>query len=1462
MQPVLAETQVQVAAMIVQIDKDKLSAAETEAVVTEQKAQAAIKEAETNAIAADAQADLDKALPALAAAVECLDKLKKSDIDEVKALGNPPALVKYTLMAACVMFDIKPKMIADPDNPGKKIKDYFSPAKLELLADAKGLLEKLKGFDKDNIPERIMKEIDPICANPDFVFEKVNGASRACSGICLWVRAMQTYYYVARDVEPKRIKLAAAKESLAEVQAKVAVLQAEYDAVKAKIRKLEADFDGANKEKERLANEVALASARLQRAHKLLGGLGGEKGRWTDTVATLNVAYTNLVGDSLVSSACIAYLGAFTPDFRKDLVDSLQEEMVRLTLPHTPGATLISVLADPIQVRAWNIAGLPTDNHSVENGIIMSRARRWPLMIDPQGQANRYVKNMGKDKALCPNSTKILRMSDGKFLQGLENGIRFGNWVLIENVGEALEASLEPVLLKQVFKQGGSDMIRLGDSTVPYNSDFRLFMTSVLPNPHYAPETQVKVSLLNFTLTPKGLEDQMLGVFVVTEMPELEERKAGLVLSNARNKAELQGIENKILQLLSNSTGNILDDEELINTLSESKVKSEAINAAVKEAEATEKEIDATRERYRPIAFRSSLLYFCICSLAGVDPMYQYSLPWFQQLFVNSVRASPQGKGEDPDAVVADRIKSLNDWFTYTIYKNVCRSLFEAHKLIFSLLLTVDIMRGDGLIDALEWRFFLSGQPPEPNKAPAPNPAPSWITEAMWTDFSNASMVQVLAGLDKEVAANPALLEGLRAVFDSTNPQKEAFPGERWGALAGIPRMCLLKCLRPDKLLLASQDFVIKNLGQRFVEPPPFDLGACYEDSVPTGPLIFVLSAGSDPTRAFYAFAETQGMGSSKVGAISLGQGQGGIASKMIEDAVQKGGWVLLQNCHLSLSWMPELERIVEAMEPDKVHRDFRLWLTSMPSPAFPVSILQNGVKMTNEPPKGLKANIRNTIYQLNDDVLSSGKKPEVFRKLLFGLAFFHAVIQERKRFGPLGWNRPYDFNESDFEISKSQLFEFLEEYDFVPYRVIHFCTNYVHYGGRVTDDKDLRTIDVILRDYFCEAIVENADYKFTPSGLYFAPGLVTDQCPGGSLLRGMLEYIESLPLNADPEVFGMHANANITCELNETEAALDTMLQNQPKDSGGGGGKKKGDKEGPKVKTRDDIVADAATAILEKMPPSEFDVEAIQMAYPVVYHESMNTVLAQECIRYNKLTVTVKSSLVNVRKALKGLTVMSKELDEVATALAGNKVPLMWEGKSYPSLKPLASYVADLLDRLAFIQGWVDKGVPPVFWISGFFFPQAFFTGTMQNYARAKGLPIDTLEFDFKYLGNTPFDKIPAKPEAGCYIRGLFLEGARFDEDKLLLADSIPKQLYSQLPVIHLEPVQFRKATEKGIYRCPVYKILSRWGVLATTGHSSNFVMFLEVPTDKGDITNNVGIADCGYWVRAGVAAFTQLKS
>ncbi|KAH8085008.1 dynein light chain binding protein [Aureococcus anophagefferens] len=310
-------------------------------------------------------------------------------------------------------------------------------------------------------------------------------------------------------------------------------------------------------------------------------------------------------------------------------------------------------------------------------------------------------------------------------------------------------------------------------------------------------------------------------------------------------------------------------------------------------------------------------------------------------------------------------------------------------------------------------------------------------------------------------------------------------------------------------------------MGEKFVRPPPFDLQACYDESVCTSPLVFVLSPGSDPMGAVLQAAETL---ERAVAPISLGQGQGPVAEKLIEKAKTEGSWVVLQNCHLAQSFMGRFEELCEALSPDNAHENFRLWCTTYPSPIFPTSVLQNGVKMAIEPPKGLRANLVGSYSNAplsGDGYLESCGKPESFRKLCYALCMFHALLQERRLYGPLGWNIPYGFNESDLLISMQQLFSFLDENDEVPFKALKYCIGECNYGGR----------------------------------------------------EEFVALIETLPLVAEPEIFGFHENANITKDTKETQFMFTTVLLTEGGGSGGGGG------------GNDAMISTTAHDILAKLP-------------------------------------------------------------------------------------------------------------------------------------------------------------------------------------------------------------------------------------------------------------------------------------
>lgn len=326
--------------------------------------------------------------------------------------------------------------------------------------------------------------------------------------------------------------------------------------------------------------------------------------------------------------------------------------------------------------------------------------------------------------------------------------------------------------------------------------------------------------------------------------------------------------------------------------------------------------------------------------------------------------------------------------------------------------------------------------------------------------------------------------------------------------------------------------------------------------------------------------------------------------------------------------------------------------------------------------------------------------------------------------------------------------------------------------------------------------------------------------------------------MDPNPEAFGLHENAAITNAQNETRNLLETILSVQPRASTNLG------------KSREEIIYDLVEFV-ESKTPEMFDFEAVFKQYQTSYKESMNTVLVQEVIRYNRLLEVMKDSLINIKKALKGLVVMSDELEALGNSLYDNQVPSLWADKGFLSLKALVSWTADLNRRIKFLQDWIDGGTPSVFWISGFFFPQAFITGTLQNYARKHTIAIDKLGFEFKCLDNINYTDIKEKPNDGCYVYGVYLEGARWDNNKHLLADSIPKELFADLPLMHFVPIVIKEGGGGRMYNCPIYKVVSRSGTLSTTGHSTNFVMFVELPTEEEE----------GKWIVGGVAAFLSLR-
>ncbi|CCW70441.1 unnamed protein product [Phytomonas sp. Hart1] len=1423
LKPELAEKQKQTNELIQKVEQEgKISEQQRAIVAIDEKA------ANEQAVAAKkmkdtSQAKVDEAHPLVEQALRAVLDLDQKALQEVKALKTPPQGVKFVIEVLCTLLggQYKPKSVRDPLKGVTNV-PYWEHAKTTLLTgEFNNILLNSYPVIVDNAPNSQIEEVKKKMANDMFKMENIRKTSVALVGVATYIKAVVEYYQQNKIIKPLLAQAAAAEEEYNTAMNGLNKKKEELRIINEKLQALTAQLEQVNTDKQNLEAKINDTDTKLTRAKKLIEGLGGEKARFLVEAQRAEEALTFLVGNVLVTAGVLAYMGPFLDKYRRQAIISWVKLCKDKGIPVSNDFSLENFCGNPIEIQEWKLQQLPVDSFSVSNAVIMKNSSRFPLLVDPQQQANNWIRNLEREHQLV-----VIQPSESNYIQTIRNAISEGRPVLLENVEETIDPVLDNLLLKRLTKEGTMVVLHLGEP-VEWNSSFRFYMTTKLPRPHYLPEVSTKVTLINFMITEKGLEDQLLQRVMMSERRDVEEKKNALTLEAAANKAGLKSTEDRILSILS-SDGNILESEEAIEELDYSKEQSDRIAKRQEEIEAMERISDRTRNLFVPVAHLGAILFFCVSELANIDPMYQNSVQFyisiFQEALVNSER-SPE---------VSERTEHINTTFKKALYERICRSLFAKDQLLFSFIMSLKIFEVDPIL--LRWLLMGGFEQDLTHQNPFP-----WLPQQNWAMLCRADTQLTLTeeSLVEIVKGNESFFNNY---YDSSRPLDISFPPPL-DKLSSIEQMVLVRCFRTDKIVPAVANYVRDTLGDVFLQPPLYALETIVDELVhdPSVPIILVLSPGADPNAELDRVADLKGMGGKCLHKLSLGQGQEAPARALIESSIQQGHWVLLQNCHLHQDFMPQLSNIIENYSDlsakQNLNPSYRLWLTSLPSETFPIAILQNGVKLVQEPPAGLKSNLMQSYLTdpiADDKFFTSSNKPEEWQKLLFGLCFFHAVIQGRRQYGPLGWNRPYEFNDTDRRISIRQLNMFINENESVPYDALLYLIGECNYGGRVTDDLDRRCLMATLQLYITPLILDN-DYNFCSDvNDYYSP-------PFGEY-GSFVSYIESLPMHQHPSIFGLHENADITKDEREARFLLDATLATQPVDVGSTSSGSSAAFLDPKV-----AVKQIANDIFHRLPKL-FDLNEIQEKYPFNYAQSMNTVLLQEVIRYNRLLDIVQDSLVEVQDAISGHVVMSSKLEQVFRDIYDNKVPELWRKRSYPTLKALGSYVNDFIARLLFLRRWIEEGPPAMFWLSGFFFTQSFLTGVMQNYARKYHIEIDKLVWNFTVMDESSFDEAP---QDGCYIYGLFLEGAGCENG--VLTESKPKELFLEFPILRLVPSHADEIEAKYVYRCPCYKTTDRKGVLSTTGHSTNFILTINLPIDPIDKED--------HWVLRGVALFTQVE-
>ncbi|TGZ71294.1 hypothetical protein CRM22_002727 [Opisthorchis felineus] len=1052
----------------------------------------------------EAETALAEALPAVEAARNALDELEKNDVTEIRAFATPPKPVQMVGEALCHILQAN---------------EISWKAARGLMADA-NFISTLQQMDVEAIPLKNIQNLKDLIAKRKMTYDDVRSASKAGGGFYKFVLAVITFHDVAREVRPKRERVKALERDYNKARRDLQRLQEEVVQLEETLFNLRRQFSAAQTEMENLKKEMEVMRRQLMAAQKLTEGLGSEKERWISEVASLKKEQKCLLGDSLIAAAFLCYLGPFTSEFRDRLLcKEWLIPMIQDEIPVTEDLQVNNILATEVEVALWNSQGLPSDELSVQNAILTLKGPTCPVCIDPQGQASRWIKEMGRNPKDDSRSARVTTQNDPNFLRTVENSIKQGLACIIEGVEETLDPALNNLIARNTRVEKGREVVMLGDREVEYDPNFRLYLVTKMSNPHFSPTLYSRALIINYTVTLTGLEGQLLSALVKHEHRELEERREALILETSENKRILKELEDRLLLELATQTGNILDNWELIGTLEDTKNKAVDVGRQLAQGAIVSKDVERQRDAFRPAARRGAILFFVLADLAMVGPMYQFSLSAYLTVFLKALKKAM------PHSSLPKRLSNIKNALTYATYCYGCMGVFEEHKMLLSFELALRLQQDENMIRLKELAFLVRGNVAlSDHLHPQPH---AWIPDTVWRDlvYMSAFLPKHFSKLPKDVRI---LGDQWEKWFESKNPEVQPYPG-RYAKLRPFLRLCLIRCWRMDRIPMAIVHYVVKVLGKQYVDPPITNLADVLASTNPTIPIVLIVQPGSDPQTQLANLAQQLEFGHTRIKYLSMGQGQEPHAENLFVQCAARGNWLLLQNCHLLIRFIPTLEKLLDDLT--KPHPDFRLWMTTEMVNNFPIGMLQRSYKVVMEPPSGLKQNLAAGVSKLSHEQFVSCAHPN-YRPCLFTLIFLHAVLQERRRYGKLGWNVSYDFADSDFQVSlrilQISLAKSEEKKTEISWDTIKYLIGEVMYGGRTIDSYDRRILTTYMDEYFGDFLFDTFQpFRFYQDDRveYFIP----EEPPGfGNYKDLYAEYVSHLPSAHKPEVLGLHPNAAI----------------------------------------------------------------------------------------------------------------------------------------------------------------------------------------------------------------------------------------------------------------------------------------------------------------------------------------------
>ncbi|KZV92126.1 dynein heavy chain protein 1 [Exidia glandulosa HHB12029] len=1323
-------------------------------------------------------ADLADAEPAVLDAQSAVSNIKRQHLQEVRSMANPPEGVKLAMECVCTLL-------------GHKIDSWKT---VQGIIRRDDFIQRIVNYDTtkqmtDSLRNYVRKEY---MSRPKFTFEDVNRASKACGPLVKWVIAQVRFSEILDRVEPLRNEVQALEDQAENTKKQAETIVTMIAELEASINRYKDEYALLISETQSIKGEMERVQSKVDRSMTLLGSLSSEKVRWESSSRTFDTEMSTIVGDVLLSAAFLAYGGFFDQQYREMMWQEWVGHLSDAAIKFKPELSFPDYLSTADDRLNWQSKSLPADNLCTENAIMLKRFSRYPLIIDPTGQATTFLMNEFKDRKMTVTS-----FLDEAFLKVLESALRFGNPLLIQDV-EHLDPILNAVLNKEIRRTGGRVLIRLGNQDIDFSPAFTMFLTTRDPSVEFSPDICSRVTFVNFTMTRSSLQSQSLDQVLKVERPDTERKRTDLMKVQGEFRLRLRTLEKLLLQALNESTGNILDDDKVIDTLETLKREAAEITRKVEETDVVMKEVEQVTAEYLPLAQACSAIFFILEQLNLVNHFYQFSLRFFLDIFDYVLLQNPHLKGVSDYQQRRDIL--LSD-LLLTVYQRTSRALFHRDHVVLAVLLAQVKLRGvEDVSEELEALLETGG-----SIASTTTVYSTLLSPDQKQRLSLASHNPLFKPVLEHLSANESEWEKF---ISSANPES-CIPSP-WDpsspTVSSARSMLLIKTFRPDRLLEALSHFVDSVFQSDISAESAPDLQAMVQNEVPPAtPVALVSVIGHDASYRVENLVKATG---SKLNSVAMGSEEGfSLAEQAISLAARQGSWVLLKNVHLAPAWLGQLEKRLQSLNPS---RAFRLFLTMEANPVIPVNILRQSRIVVEEPPPGIKANLRDSLKSIAPARLSQG--PAEKSRLYFLLAWFHAVIQERLRYVPLGWSKTYDFNDSDMASAFGTIDTWINSVakgranidpSAIPWDAVRTLIKQSVYGGRVDSDFDQRVLDSFVDALFTPHAY-NADFELIPQDDASAKKVLI---PEGTKMDQFMSWVDRLPDREPPVWLSLPANAERVIAVKKGDEVLSKLrkmrtLADEEENVSAAGQKGASSSTQPAwMRILQQHCTEWLAALPQKLSvlpkPSADNQDPLQRFF------------AREGGLGRKLLSTVRRDLADVVQVCQGTLKQTNHLRTLMSELTKETIPTHWRKYKVRRVMAVSEWIPNFAQRLEQLEGisQLQSFAGIQVWLGRLFFPEAYVTATRQAVAHRMSWSLETLSLRL--------DIEQTDDNSAFIVEGLAIEGASWSSDHLALNDGDAVRIgASQLRWVHGSDAGVTEARRVNL---PVYLNADRSDVLFT---------------------------------------------